>query len=80
MNMLNIFQKVKNFLSLIQLILHDLKLLRVQRISVFQFFVLYLNLLLPLSLFTKQETQAVVMITLTKNFVDFSVHIKYTTH
>ena len=80
MNMLNIFQKVKNFLSLIQLILHDLKLLRVQLISAIQLFVLYLNLLLPLSLFTKQETQAVVMITLTKNFVDFSVHIKHTTH
>ena len=46
----------------------------------FQLFVPYLSLLLPLSLFIKQETQAQVMNTQTKNFVGFIIRIKTTNH
>ena len=56
------------------------KPLKVQLILAFQLFVPYLNLLPRLSLCTKQETQALVMNTVTKNFVDFIILIKIMNH
>ena len=66
--------------SLSFILLHNLKPLKAQLILAFLLFVPYLNLLLLLSHFTKQETQAVVPNMLTKNFVVFIIHIKHTIH